>query len=207
MPIEETTGTPTRQAEKARLQRERILKAAETCFVKHGFHAAAMAQIAETAAMSPGLIYRYFENKHAIVLAIIEQQLEEVSADIRDLYHAPDLAQAIFEDYLGWRDASPAVMSAPLFFEITAESTRDPRIAEALRISDQRLRDQVIEWLAAPVTAGGKGLPAPLAESHALALACFIEGLITRALRSPDLPPEQVKATIDDFLARLFERP
>jgi AcrR family transcriptional regulator len=91
-----------------------------------------MAQVAETAAMRPGPVYRRFENQHAIVLAIIEQQLPEVIADIRDFYHAPDFNQAIFDDLIAWRDCSPPTMNTALFLEITADSTRDPRISEAL---------------------------------------------------------------------------
>src|SRR5262249_19557223 len=56
-------------------QRQRILDAAEKCFIESGFHAATMARIAATAGISPGLIYRYFESKSAIVRAIIERHL------------------------------------------------------------------------------------------------------------------------------------
>ena len=62
---------------RAEAQRERILCAAQKCFIEHGFHAASMANIAETAQMSAGLMYRYFENKNAIVLAIVQRQLDE----------------------------------------------------------------------------------------------------------------------------------
>jgi len=68
---------PSRALEaKADRQRQRILDAAEKCFIESGFHAATMAHIATTAAISPGLIYRYFKNKSAIVRAIIERHLE-----------------------------------------------------------------------------------------------------------------------------------
>ena len=67
----------TKDTPRAEAQRERILCAAQRCFIEYGFHAASMASIAETAQMSAGLMYRYFENKSAIVLAIIERQLQE----------------------------------------------------------------------------------------------------------------------------------
>lgn len=75
----------TKSEARTRQQRERILNAARSCFVKHGFHTASMAKIAETAGMSPGLIYRYFDSKNDIILAIIEQQLEDARADIAAL--------------------------------------------------------------------------------------------------------------------------
>jgi AcrR family transcriptional regulator len=74
-------GTSRAQAH-AGAQRARILAAATTCFAEHGFHAASMASIAEAARMSPGLMYRYFPSKSAIVLAIIERQLAESRAKI-----------------------------------------------------------------------------------------------------------------------------
>ena len=48
--------------ERALKQRERILEAARLCFLKRCFHAASIADIAQEAGMSPGLMYRYFEN-------------------------------------------------------------------------------------------------------------------------------------------------
>jgi AcrR family transcriptional regulator len=67
---------------RAEAQRERILASAKQCFIERGFHAATMATIAEAAGMSPGLVYRYVENKSAIVRAIIEEQLAKIRADI-----------------------------------------------------------------------------------------------------------------------------
>ena len=63
-------------ATRAARQRERILDAAENCFIESGFQAASMAHIAQTAGMSAGLIYRYFDSKASIVKAIIERHLE-----------------------------------------------------------------------------------------------------------------------------------
>ena len=42
---------------RADAQRDRILCAALKCFIEHGFHAASMASIADTAQMSAGLMY------------------------------------------------------------------------------------------------------------------------------------------------------
>ena len=42
-----------KQQNHKRSQRERILEAATRCFIQHGFHAASMATISETAEMSP----------------------------------------------------------------------------------------------------------------------------------------------------------
>ena len=78
-------------------QCDRILEASRRCFVQHGFHSASMATISETAGMSPGLIYRYFENKNAIILAIVEAQLEVVKSRISAMRTTDDLAAALVD--------------------------------------------------------------------------------------------------------------
>ncbi|RJG01063.1 TetR/AcrR family transcriptional regulator [Noviherbaspirillum sedimenti] len=189
---------------RAQAQCERILCAAQKCFIEHGFHAAGMALIAETAGMSPGLIYRYFPSKSAIILAIVERQLERSRANIRSLHDAPDFKEAAFNAFLLWRDADPCQVNAALFLEMSAEASRDPMIAAGLRTCDQEIRHELAAWLSASVAAGGKGLSAELARVRAITLQTFFEGLSVRALREPDTPLEELKAAIADFVDGLF---
>ena len=123
----------TKDTPRAEAQRERILCAAQRCFIEYGFHAASMASIAETAQMSAGLMYRYFENKSAIVLAIIERELQEGRTQIAQLHSSSELAAALYDVFTRWQVRDPSVMNAALFLEMSAEATRDPQIAAALR--------------------------------------------------------------------------
>lgn len=193
----------SRLSERAQAQKERILSAAQTCFIEHGFHAAGMALIAETAEMSPGLIYRYFDNKNAIILAIVDRQLENARTDIRALHHAPDLAAAALNAFDCWRRADPRLMNAALFMEMNAEASRNPELAAALSSFDAEIQKELTNWLTAPVSAGGKGLPAQLAAIRAISLKCFMEGLTARALREPDIKPALLRAAITEFMAHL----
>jgi AcrR family transcriptional regulator len=197
-------STP-KNSDRAIAQRERILNAAQSCFIKHGFHSAGMALVAEAAEMSPGLIYRYFPSKSAIILAIIERQLEEARTDIRKLYGARDFASGVFDCFDQWRSADPLVMNATLFLEMSAEASRDPAIASALRASDLALREELSNWMSADPAQGGRGMPPELARVRAIGLVCFVEGLAVRALREPDLSPEALKAAIGNFLTGLFQ--
>ena len=58
---------------RAQAQRNRILDAAQKCFAERGFHGAGMALIADTAQMSPGLIYRYFAGKSELIHGIVSR--------------------------------------------------------------------------------------------------------------------------------------
>lgn len=54
----------------------RILTAAKQCYTKSGVASATIDDIAERAGVSRRTVYRYFENKEAIILAVVEEQAE-----------------------------------------------------------------------------------------------------------------------------------
>lgn len=188
-------------------QRERILAAAQSCFVQSGFHAASMAMIAETAGMSPGLIYRYFESKNSIILAIIEQQLEVVRGKIRQLRASSDLAEGIVDHFEEHDTGSRHSMSSALFLEMSAEATRDLQIAEALRRYDDAVCAELIEWLGRSERRGGHGLPAPVACERVLMLVCLLEGLKIRKARDPGLDRNLLRRALDFVIEALFTHP
>ena len=179
-------GVPQRRAMRAAAQRDRILSAAEGCFVREGFHAASMAKIAEAAQMSPGLIYRYFPGKHAIVLAIIERELEHKRAKIAKL-HDSDFATAVLQAFEQWKGDDASGLSVPLFLSMHADALRDREIGEALTASDRASRADFVSWLTRSARTGGRGLRRRVAEPRAVLLQCLIEGLAIRAAREPDL--------------------
>jgi AcrR family transcriptional regulator len=193
-----------RPGARADAQRDRILCAALKCFIEHGFHAASMAGIAEAAQMSAGLMYRYFENKNAIVLAIIERQLEERRCVIRQLHSSTDFAARLLQTFESWRTRDPQVMSAALFLEMSAEATRNPQIAAAVRSADTLTRAELQAWLGRSPGEGGLGLSAEAAASKALLVQCVVEGLALRSVREPDLDMKFVQSVLDDLFARLL---
>ena len=189
---------------RAEAQRQRILDAAQQCFIEHGFHGASMAVIAETAQMSAGLIYRYFESKSAIILAIVEGQLvllrEQISLNTR-----PDLARIMADGYGRTHCDQGRGMNAALLLEISAEATRDPQIAAALDDYDATVREALREWLAREPDAGGHGLSAGLARQRALILQCLIEGLKLRETREPHLDRALLRAALQDVMPLMLK--
>lgn len=184
-------------------QRERILSAALSCFVNAGFHAASMATIAETANMSPGLIYRYFDSKDAIILAIIEQQIEVARARIRELHASHDLVEAFMEHFEEADGADGRSMSGALFLEMSAEATRNPAIAEALGRCDAMIRSELAEWLGQREERGGYGLPREVATERSLMLVCLIAGLKVIKARDPGIDRKLLRKALETFAAAL----
>ncbi|MFZ1326210.1 MAG: TetR/AcrR family transcriptional regulator [Candidatus Contendobacter sp.] len=186
-------------------QRDRILCAARQCFIDSGFHAASMASIAETAGISAGLIYRYFENKNAIILAIIAHHLAEIQADIRKL----QAASAVVENHIvgrfqSWQRQECLTLNPGLLLEIVALASRDPQVAEALCAADQRIRVELSAWLLRAWRNAG----CELAESEALervfVLQCFIEGLVIRSIKQPESDLALLQQSLRPLLAWLL---
>ena len=113
----------------------RILDAAESCFVRAGFHRTTMQDVAAEAGMSPGNLYRYFRSKDAIVAGLAERDRARVMADFAQVVEADDfmasfaaLARRHFED--------ERREQAVLCLEIWAEATRNPAFASLTEAFD-----------------------------------------------------------------------
>ncbi|MGA2487931.1 MAG: TetR/AcrR family transcriptional regulator [Roseiarcus sp.] len=122
-----------RQADHVR--RDHIAAAAERAFVRHGFHAATMQQVAEEAGMSAGNLYRYFPSKEALVEGICLLDQRERGAVFHALAHSGDvlgMLEAMLRDNLLCKPREKAVM----FLEVAAEAGRNPRVAEMMRTND-----------------------------------------------------------------------
>jgi AcrR family transcriptional regulator len=62
----------------APLRRAAILAAAEEVFARHGYHGAALEDIAQTAGISKALIYEHFASKRELHTALIDAYVEEI---------------------------------------------------------------------------------------------------------------------------------
>jgi AcrR family transcriptional regulator len=190
---------------RAARQRERILDAAELCFIQSGFHAASMVHIAKTAGMSAGLIYRYFDSKSAIVKAIIERHLEsDLHKMIGRLNSAEDLSQIILQLFESWRRRDDPKMNPVLMLELATESTRDPKIARAVRSKDRAIGERLAQSLCRSARSRGARLPAATARSRAVMLHCLVEGLALRVVRDPKLRRAALQPALDAIIVVLM---
>jgi AcrR family transcriptional regulator len=74
---------PRRERER-RQRRADILRAAESVFAAHGFHASSVEQIASTADYATGTVYLYFRDKEALYLELFEEKIRELARLIRE---------------------------------------------------------------------------------------------------------------------------
>lgn len=130
-------------------RRQDILEAAGRVFADRGFATATMAEIADEAGVSPGAIYRYFENKQALARACFQEGSEQLAAVWRSKVEAAsDPREALF------------AIAAHSFDEINSDDAEGrtrillERYLEAMRTADEDLeccvreRDSLVGSLA-----------------------------------------------------------
>ena len=110
-----------------------ILEAAMVCFAKRGFHQASMHDISAEAGISVGLIYRYFENKEAVIAAMADRHKKEIHAVLERARMAPSLLESLEILFTAHCcENSPKVQSA-FVVDLYAEASRNPQVANLVR--------------------------------------------------------------------------
>jgi AcrR family transcriptional regulator len=71
-------------------RRQQLLGAAQEVFVAQGFHAAAMDDIADRAGVSKPVLYQHFPGKRELYLALLEQQVDELTDRVRQAMAGTD---------------------------------------------------------------------------------------------------------------------
>lgn len=72
-------GTKTTKRAKLEQREKRIVAAARSVFLEHGFNKAKMSQIADAAELAEGTLYLYYKNKNAIVKAVVADHWQHIT--------------------------------------------------------------------------------------------------------------------------------
>lgn len=179
--------------------RQRLIRAAERCFVDSGFHGARMAQIAKEARMSPGHIYHYFSSKEQMIEEIIRSYADEKIEGIRALSAAggdilPKLIQSLDEGVA--KNADP--FWSRLTLEITAEAARNPEIEKIVQEADRQMREEFVRAVSAEIDIKDSD------PRHEVLIA-LLQGIGIRTIRNPDIDMTAVTKVVQDVMRFLFD--
>jgi AcrR family transcriptional regulator len=105
-----------------------ILDAAIVCFAKRGFHPTSMHDISAEAGISVGLIYRYFENKEAVIAAMADRHKNQIQGLLQQAAQAPSLLESLEILFTAHCCEEPKLQSA-FVVDLYAEAARTPKIA------------------------------------------------------------------------------
>jgi len=195
------TGNTLDEAPRSEARRNQVLDAATECFLRDGFHGASMAQISKAAGMSVGHIYHYFENKDAIIAAIVERDLQNtltITRRLDEISRDGDLFHTMIEEVDYGVDQCMGRRDAALMLEVVVEAARNPRIAEIVRRANETVQARFQEQTAAGHRARGRVVPEREIRAQVEVMSALFEGLTIRTVRNPDFD----KAAIVEVIRR-----
>jgi TetR/AcrR family transcriptional regulator, repressor for uid operon len=184
-------------------RRATILAAAERAFVRLGFHATSMQNVAEEAGMSAGNLYRYFPSKESIVEALCNCDAEERARHFAEVAQHGDVlglaAFAIREKLLG-----KPIEKTRMILEIWSEAAHNPKIAAISRAMDENVRAGLIALFTA-AKARGEIDASVEPEFAARLMITMVSGLFKRRALEPSLDVDSEAAMTLGVLTALFK--
>jgi len=176
------------QQERSRQMVERIIEAGRQVLIEHGYEQSTTNRVADEAGISPGSLYQYFPNKHAVLDAVIDRYSRDFSDQIAALVSpvvGEDPAAVIREVFGGLLDVLEANKE---FVRVVAEQLPPAQAAERTGQVERRIRELVGAYL---LFAPSRQRIEPAAS--AWILVRMVEHLSVRfVLESPDISRDQL---------------
>ncbi|WP_027171763.1 TetR/AcrR family transcriptional regulator [Methylobacterium sp. 10] len=180
-------------------RQDQILDAAETCFVRNGYHRSTMQDLAREASMSSPNIYRYFVSKEAVLLSMAERERRRATDRIAGLEAAGDKRAALMSIIAYYHLEIPREATI-LRVELWSEATRNPEIGAIMQERETQNAAWFIDTLTSLATS-------PHCDPEALyeAIVGLLKGIIVNRAVLPDYDPApavaQLHALLDAGLA------
>ena len=179
------TTRVTRPERKARTRSD-LIAAARTVFVRSGFHAASLDEIAEEAGYTKGAVYSNFDGKDDLFLAVLEQhyagRMEEYRSFVLTYDSAEETYRAVARFMLESYAAEPAWWT--LLSDFTSHAARDETLRERLHESRERFIDAVAELIDGVAARHGVEFTLPTREV-ARGTGAFMRGMTLEWLVDP----------------------
>lgn len=198
-------GQAAPEADRSEVRRQQILDAASICFRRHGFHGASMAVISKTAGMSVGHIYHYFENKEAIIAAIVQKDVQDLLTMFDEMGQSDDILDAMTASAGENFRCNIDPDTAALALEIAAEAARNPKVAAIVQAAEQTKRQSAIRLLRKGLTARGRTMAEADLEARLDGIAALFDGFAMRIVRNPALDRDAALLTIERMIKLLFD--
>jgi AcrR family transcriptional regulator len=192
-------------------RRRRIVDAAVRLARAGGYDAVQMREVAATADVALGTLYRYFPSKEHLLVSILLDQVQGLGHHVRR--HPPAATDAHGRVVEVLRRATRSLQAEPRLTAATLRAfvSSDPSLAVAVRATEEATTDVIVSVLLPPRARvdggedGGPGRPSP-ARPAARAVARYLQYIWMASLTSwinGTSRPEQVEADLTEA-ARLL---
>lgn len=179
-------------------RRAQLLEAAHSVFVTHGYHGAAMDEIADAACVSKPVLYQHFPGKRELYLALLDHHLDALTTAmltaLRSTEDNKERVNAAIRTYFDFVAADHQAYR--LIFE--SDLLNDPDVSDRFERFNSVIADAI-----ASVISGDTSL----SDAEALLLGRTLSGMAQISARSWIEVSERVDQTIaSDLVARLAWR-
>ncbi|MBQ9927223.1 MAG: TetR/AcrR family transcriptional regulator [Lachnospiraceae bacterium] len=190
---------PTRQEQKEQ-RRQEIMYAALDLFVKRGYAATKIADIAKAASMSVGLLFHYFESKEKLYEELVKMGLQGTAyPGAQKCEHAIDFFVQFAEQLFTYMRQQPYVAK---MFVLMADAQRSEGTPEHIR--EIAMQVNTIEQFVPIVEWGQK--EGSIKQGDALALSsafwCSIQGIAEQYAAHPDMGLPDAQWIVDIVRAK-----
>lgn len=183
-------------------RRNHILRAAEVCFARDGFHSTTIADIRKEAGVSTGAIYTYFSNKEAMMSAILERAREDRRGQLEatGTAGAPVDPAVVLLRWVGEIFNAQGRHAARVDVNLWAEALRNRRVRRLAQGALGDATSAVAAVVAARLPASG---PARSLDPEAVAsvLVALFLGLEVQTAVGMRLDPSEVVRVLAAFFA------
>ena len=191
-------------------KRAEIRRAAEALLAEHGFHQTGISAICAAVGMSPGALYRYYRSKTEIIHGIVEREgLDSIAEfDALDLCDAEPnaFATALVGLLIAWILEVSDEGYARLAIEISAESYRDPEIADVLTRATEDVTRRLARTLER-ARARGQIAAEVDSETTARVLVSLVDGVMGGGSGLAALPRGRLRSTLERLVSGLLATP
>jgi len=128
--------------------KERIIQSAVECFSKYGLDRTRMDDVAQKADLSKGTLYLYFKSKEDLFYVICENNLKVLKEQLSHIFSTTkeDLVSNAEQFYENFHKVEKKE-SEKVFYEIIAESARNPKLQKLLYTQRIKTFNVVREYL------------------------------------------------------------
>jgi AcrR family transcriptional regulator len=195
----------------SRLPREtriaELMAAAHDVFRDKGYENASIAEIAERAGVGEGTLYRYFENKHDLLLKVLEDwyvgMIEDDDRQLREMQGTRDRLHYLIRSHLNviWRE--------PVFCRLVLVELRaaDDYRATALFQSNRAYARRTLDTIQEAVQSGEFRADVPLSLVRDMIYGCIEHHTWGYLRGDADFAAEGVADTITDLIYRALVVP
>lgn len=202
--MSKSPGAIARMEERARNRQNQILAAARTCVIDHGIHGATISRICTAASMTVGHLYKIYDSKEAIMIALTERDFTEWVTHITpnenfDYQDVEGFIARYINDIPFLLDRNRAIVAQ----EVLAESARNQKIADLVNNVDDQLRN-IFRKILVPIMSESNRLET---DGRVEALIMFTRSLSIHACTHLDIDPKVIAIGFEPAIRAILSAP